>query len=513
VPAQTNHDLAYTYGGTGPHQATRIGDTSLVYDGNGNTVRECRDPADATCTERPAHLRRLYWTEENRLDAVIDGGGRNVTKFYYDASGERIAKLGRGGESITVGQFWSVKGRRAAMKHVFVGAARVASKLLPPPGWDDVPRGLVDGTEPSTTTDETGCDPSNYSPQKCQYLPGGDPVLNDYYADAKVRPETYYYHPDHLGSTSWVTDQNARVHERVEYFPYGAVWRDTRSDIGASPVKGQRFLFTGKEIDEETGLYYFGARYYDPVRVLWKSVDPADRFARAGDAVGLNVYQYAAWSPTRYVDPAGRQEVESDAEEEEPPFYERWWNAIVGVRDDVKEDFERKGRAVTNGLNVYQNCTNSTCVERAPGAQARAEDLGTKLGDHFYDQAEDAAIGWAGGKMLGAIGSVVPKFTRRVNMFPSTKGWGITDAHWEKHIAGNGPYSLQSIDPSGSPARWFGFMADLFDMSPTGRTSNGMIDIIREFPKADGSGTFKLGVRLFERADGTFDLVTILTKQ
>jgi hypothetical protein len=120
-PPQTNHAYAYEYQGAGPHQATRIGDTSLVYDGNGNTVRECRDPADATCTERPAHLRRLYWTEENRLDAVIDGGGRHVTKFLYDAAGERIAKLGRGGESITVGQFWSVKGRRAGARFTYAG--------------------------------------------------------------------------------------------------------------------------------------------------------------------------------------------------------------------------------------------------------------------------------------------------------------------------------------------------------------------------------------------------------
>ncbi|HSN11179.1 MAG TPA: hypothetical protein VLS51_03585 [Propionibacteriaceae bacterium] len=49
------------------------------------------------------------------------------------------------------------------------------------------------------------------------------------FGDAKVRPETYYYHPDHLGSTSWVTDQNGRVHEHVEYFPYGeaeSLWRN-----------------------------------------------------------------------------------------------------------------------------------------------------------------------------------------------------------------------------------------------------------------------------------------------
>ncbi len=317
-PPHTNHAFEYTYAGKGPHQATRIGDTWLVYDENGNTLRECRDPADSTCTARPSHLRRFYWTEENRLDAVIDAGGRHITKFFYDAAGERIAKLGRGGESITVGQFWAMKGRRAATKHVFAGTTRLASKLLPPPGWDDVPRGPPPGGETTTITasadNDNGCDPSNYQPQKCAILPGGDPVLNDYYAYAKVRPETYYYHPDHLGSTSWVTDQSARVHERVEYFPYGEVWRDPRSDIGASPVKGQRFLFTGKELDEETGLYYFGARYYDPVRTRWISSDPL-LFKGVEKATGtpalLSLYGYALQHPLGYVDPTGEEPVQN----------------------------------------------------------------------------------------------------------------------------------------------------------------------------------------------------------
>jgi RHS repeat-associated protein len=301
-PPQTNHDFAYQYTGAGPHQATRIGDTSLVYDEDGNTLRECRDPADPTCTQRPSHLRRYLWTEENRLDAVIDGGGLNVTKFFYDADGQRIAKLGRGGESITIGQFWALKGRRAATKHIFAGTARVASKLLPPPGWDDTPPPAIEPVS-ATTVAETGCNPSNYQPQKCTVLPGGDPVLNDYYADAKVRPETYYYHQDHLGSTSWVTDQNARVHEHVEYFPYGEVWRDPRSDIGASPVKGQRFLFTGKELDEETGLYYFGARYYDPAHARWTTRD--NRLDGAFDPRALNLYAYVGWNPIVYTDPTG----------------------------------------------------------------------------------------------------------------------------------------------------------------------------------------------------------------
>ncbi|WP_242354786.1 MULTISPECIES: RHS repeat domain-containing protein [unclassified Anaeromyxobacter] len=109
-----------------------------------------------------------------------------------------------------------------------------------------------------------------------------------------------------------MTDQNGRVHEHVEYFPYGAVWRDPRSDIGASPVKGQRLLFTGKELDEETGLYYFGARYYDPVRVRWASPDPVvQRWTKAPEPWNLSLFGYALWSPQRLVDPDGEDPVES----------------------------------------------------------------------------------------------------------------------------------------------------------------------------------------------------------
>ena len=57
-----------------------------------------------------------------------------------------------------------------------------------------------------------------------------------------------------------------------------------RPDADGSPRLGERVLFTGKELDEETGLYYFGARYYDPVRARWASADPADRSKPASPA-------------------------------------------------------------------------------------------------------------------------------------------------------------------------------------------------------------------------------------
>ncbi len=338
-PPKTNHAFAYEYDSAAPHRARKIGDTFFVYDGNGNTLRECRDAAgDPSCGPLTDHLRTYAWSAENRLDHVIDGGGGNITRFLYDAAGDRVVKLGRGGEQITVGQFWSLKGRRAATKHVFAGNTRLASKLLPPPGLETTSPAVVVAALTVATTSATdatmdasmvgsgwpngtGCVPSNYEPQKCPVLPGGEPDINHQYDDTRVRPETYYYHQDHLGSTSWVTDQHARVHEHVEYFPYGEVWRDPRSDADGAPVQGQRFLFTSKEMDEETGLYYMGARYLDPRRARWLSADPildkylpdpdAKSLPRAGNGgvynpVTLGVYVYGHHRPLFFIDPDGR---------------------------------------------------------------------------------------------------------------------------------------------------------------------------------------------------------------
>ncbi len=312
-PPATNHDLEYAYDRAKPHQATRIGETHVLYDGNGNVDRECRRAPG--CGANADGLRRFYWTEENRLAAVIDGNGSNVTRFVYDASGDRVAKLGRGGESLSIGQFFALKGRKAASKHVFAGATRIATKVSPPPGWQPADPSVVSAPpgEPPSGAVLPGCIPSDYQPNKCPAFPGGDPVVMGP-PDSRIRPETYYYHSDHLGSTSWVTDQNGRVHEHVEYFPYGQVWRDVRQDADGPGVKGQRFLFTGKELDEETGLYYFGARYYDPRRSRWLSTDPllAEATEKLLSAPALQAsYAYAMQNPMRMVDPNGEEPVQS----------------------------------------------------------------------------------------------------------------------------------------------------------------------------------------------------------
>jgi len=85
------------------------------------------------------------------------------------------------------------------------------------------------------------------------------------------KENTYYYHSDHLGSAQLISDCQGKEYERIEYTPYGEIWIEkTRDGLETLP-----FRFTGKELDEETGFYYYGARYLNPKTSVWISADPA----------------------------------------------------------------------------------------------------------------------------------------------------------------------------------------------------------------------------------------------
>src|SRR5690554_3505301 len=79
----------------------------------------------------------------------------------------------------------------------------------------------------------------------------------------------YFFHPDHLGSSSYITDKAGVVSQHMEYLPFGETLVEEHLNSNNSPFK-----FNAKELDPETGNYYYGARYYDPKLSLFISVDP-----------------------------------------------------------------------------------------------------------------------------------------------------------------------------------------------------------------------------------------------
>ncbi len=132
----------------------------------------------------------------------------------------------------------------------------------------------------------------------------------------------YFYHADHLGSSSWITDASGNVNQHLAYLPYGEQFIDERNDS-----HDIRFKFTGKERDTEikplganspnttenklfmrqTGLDYFGARYYSSGLSVWLSVD-----ALAGKYPNQSPYGYVGNKPIMVIDPDGRDEFEID---------------------------------------------------------------------------------------------------------------------------------------------------------------------------------------------------------
>ena len=121
---------------------------------------------------------------------------------------------------------------------------------------------------------------------------------NVYLGDVRIKSngDVEYYHKDVLGSTVLITDTNGEKIERNVYDPFGSLEKQrTKTDNDK--------LFTGKETDFETGLQYFGARYYDPVVGRWIGRDPIK--GSIYKPMMLNYYIYGFNNPLRYVDIAG----------------------------------------------------------------------------------------------------------------------------------------------------------------------------------------------------------------
>ncbi len=104
--------------------------------------------------------------------------------------------------------------------------------------------------------------------------------------------KNYYYHPDQLGSTNIVTNESGYVVENTSYQPYGEIIEGGNS----------RYLYTGKEKDNG-GLYYYGARYYDPNQKQFIQPDPI--INDVYDPQSLNRYSYVRNNPYKYTDPNG----------------------------------------------------------------------------------------------------------------------------------------------------------------------------------------------------------------
>lgn len=119
-----------------------------------------------------------------------------------------------------------------------------------------------------------------------------DCMLN-YTPPEPVKSEMYWIHPDHLSGASILVNSGGKVTNWYEYMPYGEMLMENSNQQYNNPYK-----YNGKEFDAATGYYYYGARYYDPKRSFWLSVDPL------ADISG-SPYAYVWNDPVNYIDLTG----------------------------------------------------------------------------------------------------------------------------------------------------------------------------------------------------------------
>ena len=182
--------------------------------------------------------RTLTWDAENRPTRIVKAGV--TTTFVYDGDGGRVKKTVQGRTKVYIGQLYVCTGTACA-KLIYAGAQRVA---------------MVQVTSGSTS----------------------------------------YFHADHLGSTSVLTNASGTAEEHNSYRPYG----DIHTHTGTSD---EVYKYTGQERDASTDLYFYQARYY--AQGLGRFVSPDSIVQNPLDPQAFNRYAYARNNPVRYTDPTG----------------------------------------------------------------------------------------------------------------------------------------------------------------------------------------------------------------
>ena len=154
------------------------------------------------------------------------------------------------------------KGAYGDPENTGVGYNAVLTEL----GNHDVPQGWIQTPRPNTTPNTNPGPPVSWNDPS---TPDDPQAGYGYIPNDTTKEETFFYHSNHLGSTSYITDDKANITQYDAYLPYGELLVDEHSSSEDLPYK-----FNGKELDEETGLYYYGARYMDPKISMWLGVDP-----------------------------------------------------------------------------------------------------------------------------------------------------------------------------------------------------------------------------------------------
>ena len=257
--------------------SNRLAATSLPGDDENVYSASYTHDADGNMTVMP-HLAVMEWDAFGRLRKTSAGtSGQSTTFYVYDTQGQRVRKVTE-----------DLNGVRQK-ERIYFGTHEVYREY-------DVSDGSV---ELERQTLHVMDDKSRVALVETRTFG------TDSYAVQLVR----YQLDDHLGSSCVETNAAGTVISYEEYHPFGG----PALQLVPTGVGAKRYRYTGKERDEETGLYYYGARYYSAWLGRWTSADPA------GLVDGPNLYAYVRCHPTALVDHSGEQASTPAVSEDQTP--------------------------------------------------------------------------------------------------------------------------------------------------------------------------------------------------
>ena len=230
------------------------------YDTHGNTLKM-------------AHLNTMDWNVKDELQHVNLLGGGDAY-FQYDGEGQRVRKVWVKSASLVCDRIY-LNGFElyVEMNGTTINLQRESLHIM-----DDKQRIALVETK---TVD----------------MDNGDTA-------AVNTPYIRYQHSNQLGTSCLELDESANIISYEEYYPFGSTSYQALN-TNYNPV-AKRYRYTGKERDEESGLYYHGARYYAPWLCRWTAADPI------GIKDGVNIYIYCKDNPISKSDLDGKAEYASE---------------------------------------------------------------------------------------------------------------------------------------------------------------------------------------------------------
>ncbi len=248
-PAHPGWTQTYTYNEPSLIEVGKINNRlTSTQIGSGPTLPYTHDE-HGNMTSMP-HLPLMRWDFEDQLQAtartVVSNGGTPETTFYvYDAGGQRVRKVTE--RQAPEGQIPTRKSER-----IYLGGFEVYREYEP------------DGTTTKLERETLHIMDDQKRIALVETRTQG--------TDGSLPQLTRYQFGNHLGSSSLELDDQARIISYEEYYTYGSTSYQAVHNQTETP---KRYRYTGKERDEETGLYYHGARYYAPWLCRWTSCDPS----------------------------------------------------------------------------------------------------------------------------------------------------------------------------------------------------------------------------------------------